>query len=83
MKLVYFSWVREKIGSSGEELNPPLEIKTVEDLLNWLCTRGEGYKSAFADTSIIRAAVNEEYVKMDATIGPDDEVAFFPPVTGG
>ena len=83
MKLVYFSWVREKIGVSDEDLKLPTGINTVEDLINWLCTRGESYASAFADTSIIRVAVNQEYVKMDATIGTDDEVAFFPPITGG
>ena len=83
MKLVYFSWVREKIGAGHEELKPPTGINTVEDLINWLCTRGESYASAFADTSIIRVAVNQEYVKMDAAIGTDDEVAFFPPITGG
>mgnify|MGYP001254472637 CR=1 FL=1 len=83
MKLVYFSWVREKIGSSNEELEPPTGINTVGGLISWLCTKGEGYASAFADTSIIRVAVNQEYVKMDATIGTDDEVAFFPPITGG
>ena len=83
MRLVYFSWVREKIGMGDEELKPPAAIDTVEDLINWLCTRGEGYASAFADTSIIRVAVNQEHVKLDAAIGTDDEVAFFPPITGG
>ena len=83
MKLVYFSWVREKIGVGDEELKPPNGITTVEALINWLSKKGEGYASAFADTSIIRVAVNQEYVKMDATIGTDDEVAFFPPITGG
>ena len=83
MKLVYFSWVREKIVASNEDLKLPTGINTVEDLINWLCTRSENYAAAFADTSIIRVAVNQEYVKMDATIGTDDEVAFFPPITGG
>ena len=83
MKLVYFSWVREKIGASNEEVKPPTGIDTVEDLINWLCTKGEGYASAFVDTSVIRVAVNQEYVKMDAAVGGEDEVAFFPPVTGG
>ncbi len=83
MRLVYFSWVREKIGMGDEELKPPAAIDTVEDLINWLCTREGGYASAFADTSIIRVAVNQEHVKLDAAIGTDDEVAFFPPITGG
>ena len=83
MKLVYFSWVREKIGIPDEELNPPNHINTVSDLMNWLASRGDGYASAFADLSSIRIAINQEYVKKDATIRADDEIAFFPPVTGG
>ena len=83
MKLVYFSWVREKIGTSTEELNLPRGINTVGELLNWLRTRGDGYALAFADTAIIRVAINQEYVGIDASIGADDEVAIFPPVTGG
>ena len=83
MKLVYFSWVREKIGTASETLNPPLEIDTVQELVNWLCSRGEGYALAFADPEHIRIAINHEYANMDARIGIEDEVAFFPPVTGG
>ena len=83
MKLVYFSWVREKIGAADEEIYPPQEVITIYDLINWLSSRGEGYASAFADLSSIRVAVNQEYVKMDTNIKTDDEIAFFPPVTGG
>ena len=83
MKLVYFSWVREKIGTPDEELNPPNHINTVSELINWLTSRGEGYASAFADLSSIRIAINQEYAKQDAAIRATDEIAFFPPVTGG
>ena len=83
MKLVYFSWVREKIGTPDEELNPPNHINTVSELINWLTSRGEGYASAFADLSSIRIAITQEYAKQDAAIRATDEIAFFPPVTGG
>jgi molybdopterin synthase sulfur carrier subunit len=83
MKLVYFAWVREKIGTGGEELAVPDEIDTVSDLVEWLRRRGPGYAAAFADPKTVRVAVNQEYAPMDAALGADDEIAFFPPVTGG
>jgi sulfur-carrier protein len=83
MKLVYFAWVREKVGLSREEVSPPADVTTVAALIDWLHARGEGYEAAFADTSMVRVAVNQEYAKLDAAIGTGDEVAFFPPVTGG
>ena len=83
MKLVYFAWVREKIGTGGEELAVPEEIATVSDLVEWLRGRGPGYAAAFADPKTVRVAVNQEYAPMDAALAAEDEVAFFPPVTGG
>lgn len=83
MKILYFSWVRDRIGVGSEVLTPPEDVTTVEQLIAWLCERGEGYQRAFADVDIIRAAVNQEHVKLTQAIGPGDEVAFFPPVTGG
>lgn len=83
MKIIYFSWVRDKTGIGSEELTPPASVSTVASLVDWLKERGEGYQKAFADVTVIRAAVNQEHVKLDHPVGPDDEVAFFPPVTGG
>ncbi len=83
MQLHYFAWVREKIGSADEVVSPPPEVATVNDLIQWLSTRGEGYASAFADLATVRVAVNQEYVKMDHPVAAGDEIAFFPPVTGG
>lgn len=83
MKIIYFSWVRDKTGIGSEELSPPASVTTVEELIDWLKERGEGYQKAFADVSVIRAAVNQEHVKLDHGVGEGDEVAFFPPVTGG
>lgn len=83
MKLLYFAWVRQRIGIGREVVEPPAEAVTVSALVDWLRTRGPGYAEAFQDTRAIRCAVNQEYVEPDHPVGPGDEVAFFPPVTGG
>jgi molybdopterin synthase sulfur carrier subunit len=81
--LVYFAWVRQKIGVAQETIEPPPGVETVGDLIEHLRQRGGGYLEAFADTARIRAAVNQEHAKFDAPVSPEDEIAFFPPVTGG
>ncbi len=83
MKLLYFAWVRQKIGRGEETIELPREARTVGDLVIWLKGRGEGYADAFADVKRLRAAVNQEHVDFSAPVGQGDEVAFFPPVTGG
>ena len=83
MKIVYFSWVREMIGVDKENIILPEQVTTVEQLAVWLKSKGGGYAIALKDLSIIRAAVNQEHVKLSHPISACDEVAFFPPVTGG
>ena len=83
MKLLYFAWLRQKIGRGEETIELPREARTVGDLVIWLKGRGEGYADAFADVKRLRAAVNQEHVDFSAPVGQGDEVAFFPPVTGG
>lgn len=83
MTLLYFAWVRQKVGRGEERIELPPNIKTVAQLADFLRTRGGGYEDALADTRRLRAAVNQEHVGWDAPVGTDDEVAFFPPVTGG
>jgi len=83
VKLLYFAWVRQKIGRGEEDLALPAGVKTVSDLVAHLCARGGGYAEAFADVKRVRAAVNQDHVGFDAIVRDDDEVAFFPPVTGG
>ncbi len=83
MKLVYFAWVREKVGQSREDAEPPAEVASVGDLIEWLRGRGDNYAAAFDDAARVRVAVNQEYATLDVPVGPGDEVAFFPPVTGG
>ena len=83
MKIVYFAWVRETVGRAEEDATPPSDVRTVADLIAWLAARGGGYGRAFADAERLRAAVNHDHVKLDHAIALGDEVAFFPPVTGG
>ncbi len=83
MKLVYFAWVRERIGRTDEELVPPASVATVGDLIGWLRGRGENYAHAFENAATIRAAVDRTYARHDAAIAGSREIAFFPPMTGG
>ncbi|HZB91938.1 MAG TPA: molybdopterin converting factor subunit 1 [Stellaceae bacterium] len=83
MKLLYFAWLRTKIGIAEERIEPPPEVTTVAALLDWLKRRGPGFAEALSDTRIVRVAVNQEYVAPDHKLRPGDEVALFPPVTGG
>ncbi len=83
MKLLYFAWLKVKIGVAAEEAAPPPEVGTVAELLDWLKTRGPGYAEALEDVSALRVAVNQEYARPGDPVGADDEVALFPPVTGG
>lgn len=83
MKLLYFAWVRQKTGVSEETLPLPPEVKTVADLARHLAGRGGGFADAFADTARLRAAVNQVHAGFGSPVADGDEVAFFPPVTGG
>ncbi|MGH7490737.1 MAG: molybdopterin converting factor subunit 1 [bacterium] len=83
MKLLYFAWVRQKIGVSEEDFASPASVRDVTTLIEALRKRGTGYAEAFSDVSLLRCAVNQQYVDLNAHVGTDDEVAFFPPVTGG
>ena len=83
MKLLYFAWIRTNLGVSEELVDVPSEIHDVRGLLDWLIKRGESYKATFNDLNLIRVAVNQEYVDLDHEITTGDEIAFFPPVTGG
>lgn len=83
MRVLYFAWLRERIGASSEEVTPPDGTDTVAALIDWLKTREERYELAFADLSAIRVAVDQEMSELDASISGAREVALFPPVTGG
>jgi molybdopterin converting factor subunit 1 len=83
MKVRYFAWLRVKTGVGSEEITLPDGVATVDQLVDWLGRRGPGYAAAFANRAVIRAAVNQDYVGPDHPVRDADEVAFFPPVTGG
>ena len=81
--VLYFAWLRERTGTSEEILPLPTNIGSVGALIDWLITRGPGHAAAFGNRQIIRCAVNQDFANPDTQVRPGDEVAFFPPVTGG
>lgn len=83
MKLVYFAWVRERIGKAEEELALPKSVATVAELIGWLSGRGEEYAHAFENPNVIRAAIDRTHARPETAIAGAREVAFFPPMTGG
>ena len=83
MKVRYFAWVRERVGHAEEEIDLPPNVASVGDLIDWLSKRDEGYAAAFAEPTVIRAAIDQEHVEHDAALADVREIAFFPPMTGG
>jgi len=83
LKILYFAWIRSKTGIAAEDVSPPPSVTDVASLIDWLKTRGAGFAEALNNPSMVRVAVNQEYVKGDHPIRPGDEIALFPPVTGG
>lgn len=83
MRVLYFAWVRQRVGLAEEEVAPPPEVRDIAGLMAWLGGRSPGHAAAFAQGRQIRAAVNHEFAAPTDPVGPRDEVAFFPPVTGG
>ncbi len=83
MRLLYFAWLRTRIGTAEETLDPPGAVTTVAELIEWLKTRGPNYAEALKNEKLVRVAINREYVGVDHKVKPGDEIAFFPPVTGG
>jgi len=83
MKLLYFAWIRAKIGVGEEQVTLPPHVVNVGDLLDWLAGRGDNYAAALKERKVVKVAVNQEYVGADHPVKSGDEVALFPPVTGG
>ncbi|MEN6543004.1 molybdopterin converting factor subunit 1 [Parvibaculum sp.] len=83
MRILYFSWVRQKVGTAEEAVALPADIATVATLIDWLKSRGPGYEAAFENLKLIRAAIDQTHADLDASIAGASEIAFFPPVTGG
>ena len=83
MNILYFAWLRTQIGKASETIDLPQDVKTLEELLTHLRSQGDPYMSALADMTVIRIAVDQEYIQGDRSLEGVKEVAFFPPVTGG
>jgi molybdopterin synthase sulfur carrier subunit len=83
LRILYFAWLRERTGQSEETIPVPDGVATVGALLAWLRARDPAGASAFANPTLIRAAVNQAFAQPDTPVAAGDEVAFFPPVTGG
>ncbi|NVJ69140.1 MAG: molybdopterin converting factor subunit 1 [Alphaproteobacteria bacterium] len=83
MQLVYFAWVKERIGKSEEEMHLPGDVRTVDELIDHLISINDIYRAALNDKAAIRVAINQTHVGLDHPVTDADEVAFFPPVTGG
>lgn len=82
-KLIYFAWVRERIGKAEEALELPGDVETVGDLLAFLKGRGAGYEAALERPEVIRVAIDQHHVRHDAPVAGAFEIALFPPMTGG
>lgn len=83
MRLLYFAWLKQKVGHAEEEVALPEGVTNVEQLLAWLAERGDNYAAALSDPKAVRVAVNQEYARPADPVKDGDEVALFPPVTGG
>lgn len=83
MRVLYFAWVRERIGIAEEVVDPPEAVRTVADLADWLARKSPGHAEAFGDLAKLRAAIDQRFVPIDSPLGAAREVALFPPVTGG
>jgi len=81
--VLYFAWLRERVGSGEERIELPAGVRTVGTLIEHLIARNPAHAAAFENRQAVRCAVNQDFAGPDAAIGPGDEVAFFPPVTGG
>jgi len=83
IKVLYFARLREDLGCSAEEVSSPAGVANIGALRAALAARGGAWAQAFAAGNPVRAAVNQDLANDDTPIAEGDEVAFFPPVTGG
>ncbi len=83
VKMLYFSWIRERVGIEEEQLVLPQTVSTVRELLLWLRERNEQFAAAIEFPDIIRVALDQEHTEHESSIGTPREIALFPPMTGG
>jgi molybdopterin converting factor subunit 1 len=83
MKIIYFAWLKDKMGCGEEQLTLPGEVRNVGQLINWLSGRGPLYEDAFEFIEVIKVVVNQSFAGNDHPVNDDDEVTFIPPIAGG
>ena len=83
MIIKYFSWIKEHVGKSEEQIELPDHINNVNELINYLNELDKKYSLILEKKKLIKIAVNKTYSSFDTKISDSDEIAFFPPVTGG
>ncbi len=83
LDILYFAWMRQRVGLAAERVVAPPEIATLGELVGWLAARDPEHAAAFENPRLVRVALNQEFAPLDARFAPGDEIAFFPPVTGG
>lgn len=83
MRILYFALLRERVGIAEETVSPPPDVQSVADLVAWLRGRSPGHEAALANPALVRVAVNQDYAGPAQPVRTGDEIAFFPPVTGG
>ncbi len=83
MKILYFAWFAEKIGKREEEIEVDSSVDTIDKLIYLLRKQGKAYEETFAELSLVKVAINKKIVEHENPLTPQDEVAFFPPITGG
>lgn len=81
--ILYFAWLRERVGRAQEEFDLPETVRTVADLLDYLPSRGPGHVAALQSRKTVRCSVNQEFADPGTPVRPGDEIGLFPPVTGG
>lgn len=83
MRIIYFASLRQQIGVSDETVDPPTEIDRVDLLVDWLKSRSPAHRRGLEGCARLMVAINQDYADLRSAIRAGDEVAFFPPVTGG
>ena len=83
MIIKYFSWIKEHVGKSEELIELPDHINNVNELINYLSELDKKYSLILEKKKLIKIAINKTYSSFDTNISNNDEIAFFPPVTGG
>jgi molybdopterin synthase sulfur carrier subunit len=83
VRVLYFASLRERMGRSDDEVDIPSNITTIDELRTHLISRGEPWRTAFAETRRVRTSLNQLMADGSTRLSEGAEVAFFPPVTGG